>query len=470
MRIKSLKHIFISTLFLSLFCLSSFAQAPVSNKEVPKKTRVLFVFDCSGSMLATWEGDSRMNIAKKILGDLVDSLKSNKNVEIALRAYGHQYDKVFQNCKDTKLEVPFSPKSHDQIKAKLKTLVPRGTTPIAYSMEQAANDFPNDPNFRNVIIIITDGLESCNGDPCALSLALQKNRIFLKPFIIGLGADDDYGKAFDCMGQFFEAKTVAQFKSVLGKIINQTLNKTTVSVKLLDIYDKPTETNVNVSFINNVTGEVVYDFIHYLDPATNNTDTLQIDAVISYDVMVSTIPPKIKRDVYLEGGKHNIVEVKTPQGTLNINFEGGGNDYKNLNAIIRQSDSLETLHNYKVGSKEKFIVGTYDIEVLTLPRISFNKVQINQNNITNLKIAQPGVLSIPVATAGWGSLYQIVPNSGDHKWIYNFDGNSKVNMPMQPGDYKMVFRAKGTKGAKYTEVQYFTIKSGATSLVKLNGK
>lgn len=464
---KKLFYFFFTVFLVSLATLNS-ANAQ-GNKELPKKTRILFIFDCSGSMLATWENDTRMNNAKKVFIEMVDSLKQNKNIEIALRCYGHQYDKVFQNCKDTKLEVPFSPKSFEQVKAKVKTLVPRGNTPIAYSLEQSANDFPNDPNARNVIILITDGLESCNGDPCALSYALQKNKIFLKPFIIGLGVDDDWGKAFECMGQFFEAKTVNQYKSILGKIIGQTVNKTTVQINLLDIYDKPTETNVDVTFINNVTNEAVYDFEHYLDEK-GKPDTLVVDGVISYDVIVNTIPAVIKRNVYLEGGKHNIIEVKCPQGTLNINFEGGANDYKNLNAIVKQIDSTSTLHNYKVGSKEKFIVGTYDIEVLTLPRLTFKEVQINQSQTTSLKIAQPGVFSIPISTAGWGSIFQIVPNTGEHKWIYNFDGNSKALMPMQPGDYKIVFRAKGSKGAIHTDVQYFTIKSGATTMIKLFNK
>ena len=95
-------------ILVTTFTLSNVTMA---NKELPKKTRILFIFDCSGSMLATWESDTRMNNAKKVFIEMIDSLKSNKNLEIALRCYGHQYDKVFQNCKDTKLEVPFSPKS-----------------------------------------------------------------------------------------------------------------------------------------------------------------------------------------------------------------------------------------------------------------------------------------------------------------------------------------------------------------------
>ncbi|MCH8317777.1 MAG: VWA domain-containing protein [Bacteroidetes bacterium] len=116
-----------------------------SNKKIPKKTRILFLLDASGSMLARWEKDLRINTAKKLLSDIVDSLEQRKNLQLALRVYGHQYPKRVKNCKDTKLEVPFSPNNHAQIKKKLKLIQPKGVTPIAYSLEQAANDFPKPP-------------------------------------------------------------------------------------------------------------------------------------------------------------------------------------------------------------------------------------------------------------------------------------------------------------------------------------
>merc|ERR1712194_924941 len=124
-------------------------------------------------MRANWEGKTRMQIAKGALAKIVDSLKVNKNLELGLRVYGHQFDRKHQNCQDSRLEVAFGENSHYEIINKLKTIVPKGVTPISISLEKAANDFPLDPSYRNVIIIITDGLESCGGDPCLVSKALQ---------------------------------------------------------------------------------------------------------------------------------------------------------------------------------------------------------------------------------------------------------------------------------------------------------
>src|SRR5688500_3047522 len=81
-----------------------------------KKTRILFLLDGSGSMNAKWENSVRMDVAKGLLSKMVDSLKTHKNLEMALRVYGHQYPNKENNCTDSKLEVGFAPGNSDQIK------------------------------------------------------------------------------------------------------------------------------------------------------------------------------------------------------------------------------------------------------------------------------------------------------------------------------------------------------------------
>ena len=163
-------------LFLSI---GAYAQQP--------ETRILFLLDGSGSMYAKMGKDNRITVAKRLLTRLVDSLETQSKVELALRVYGHQSPKTDRNCKDTKLEVAFERNNHRRIKEEIAGLRPKGTTLIAYSLQEAAYDFPKTPGVRNIIILITDGIEECDGDPCAVSLALQKQGVVLRPFIIGLG-------------------------------------------------------------------------------------------------------------------------------------------------------------------------------------------------------------------------------------------------------------------------------------------
>ena len=71
--------------------------------------RILFVFDASQSMLGRWQSGRKIDIAKQLLTNITDSLKDVKNLEIALRVYGHQRSFPPQDCNDTKLEINFLP-------------------------------------------------------------------------------------------------------------------------------------------------------------------------------------------------------------------------------------------------------------------------------------------------------------------------------------------------------------------------
>lgn len=440
-----------------------------NQQKVPTKTRILFLLDGSGSMLAPWEKTTRIMAAKRLLSNMVDSLQTNANLELALRVYGHQFERNDQNCEDSRLEVGFAQNNHQNIIQHLMQLKPKGNTPIAYSLSQAANDFPQDQNYRNIIIIITDGLESCGGDPCEVSLALQKKRIFLKPFVIGIGMDTNYEAQFGCLGQFFDARDISEFRDVLNLALKQTLEKTTVSVELLDKENKPTETNVNITFINNFTGEPTYNFIHYRDKR-GKPDSVEIDAVISYDILVNTLPPVLLKQPKIEAGKHNVIAVKIPRGTLFVNLKGHTEYEKGVKAIIRKSGSAEVVNIVDVHYKEKYLVGNYDLEVLTLPPVTIRNAKVNPDKVTEISIASPGVLNINASVRGIGSIYEIAEN-GQQKWVYNLpEDRTKHILAIQPGDYQVVFRAFNALGSKYTEIKKFKITSGSTINLKLFGR
>lgn len=440
------------------------AQGQVNQQKIPEKTRILFLLDASGSMLAKWENTYRIAVAKTLLSELVDSLRNVPNVELALRVYGHQYHRRFQNCQDTRLETPFGPDNHDAIKKRLASLTPQGNTPIAYSIEKAAGDFPN-TDARNIIIIITDGLESCDGDPCAVSMALQRKGVFLKPFIVGIGMDKRFEEQFRCVGDFFDASDINSFKTALSQIVRKSLQRATVSVELLDIHDQPTETNVNVTFLNNFTGEAAYEFVHYLD-RQGRPDSVEVDPVLTYDVTVNTVPPVVRKNVEIEGGRHNVIRVKAPQGTLKINHPGH-TEYRNgVHILIRKAGETEILETLMPNQTARLLVGEYDVEALTLPRTMLRNVAVAQSQLTQLEIAAPGVVNISSSYPGWGSIYML-DNNGGQKWIYNLDpAATKTNLAMQPGRYKVVFRSKNSMGSKFTEIVEFAVRSGAVSNVR----
>ncbi|WP_439879836.1 vWA domain-containing protein [Pontibacter sp. MBLB2868] len=453
------------SVIIVLLLISANGISMAQSKKSPPKTRILFLLDASGSMLAKWENSDRMEVAKNLLAHLVDSLERYDNVEVALRVYGHQSPRERNDCRDTKLEVPFTANNNSgAIKKKLGQIVPRGNTPITYSLQQAAGDFPSDKS-RNVIILITDGLESCNGDPCAVSLALQKKRIFLRPFIIGIGIAPEYEQQLSCIGQYFNAADIKTFQNVLTEIVTQTLSETTVSVELLDEKGRPVETNVNMTFLNSVTGDTEYNYVHYKN-SQGKTDVLDVDALIPYDLVVNTTPAVIEPNLKIKPGQHNIIRVKTPQGDLHLR-QDGPSPYGQLIALVREQGSSQILNVQPFGNRHKYLTGTYDLEILTLPRIHMKGVEIKQGQTNTITIPPPGQLSIPSQMQGYGSIYEL-DDSGRQHWIYNLpEDYSKLTLPLQPGKYKLVYRMKSAQASKFTDVQDFTIKSGATTTVKI---
>lgn len=449
--------------FLSIILVNAgYGQTKIQQK-LPDKTRILFLLDASGSMLEQWErpNQTRWSVAKSILTRLVDSLKQNNKLELALRIYGHKSPQEVKNCKDTWLEVPFKSKNHKLIVDKLQEIKPKGVTPITYSLEQAANDFPAGPGYRNIVILITDGIESCGGDLCATSKALQQKGVFLRPYIIGLGLRSE--KTLECAGKYIDADTPGKFFDVLNEAIESSFAKTTVSIELLDGSNRPTETNVNITFLNSVTGAPMYDFVHYLD-RQGRPDTVQIDPVLDYDIVVNTIPAVVKRNIVINIGKHNVIAIPASQGNLIVQQEGRRDN--NLQSLIRIKGQTETINTQQSNLNFRYLTGQYEVETLTLPRRTFD-AEILFNKTKTILLPAPGVVNFNTTTTGYGSLYEIKPD-GTQAWVCNLnDLKSQFSLTLLPGQYKIVFRVRQTSGSKYTGFKKFTVNPGQTSMVSV---
>ena len=453
---------------LSILLIISFSAAigqdyNQEKEKPPPLTRILFVLDGSQSMYGRWQSDIKMNIAQNLLSNLLDSLKDVDNIQLALRVYGHQKTYPPQDCNDTRLVVPFANDNALRIKNQLRYIKPKGTTPIAFALEQSAGDFPACDNCRNIIILITDGLEECGGDPCAVSADLQKRGIALKPFVIGIGRD--FREAFDCVGTYYDASSEAQFSKALDLVISQALNSTTAQVNLIDAYNKPSETNVNMTFYDHVSGQIKYNFIQTMN-SKGLPDTLLIDPLVTYDVVVHTLPPARADSIKITPGQHTIIPVNTPQGRLRLKMEGTTLSSRNLQAIVRSQGSMETINVQQFGQTENYIIGDYSLEILCLPRIYVEDINIAQSSTTTVEIPVPGISVIQKTALGYGSLY--VERDNELIWVYNFRENPiQESLILQPGRYRVVFRAKYSSRAAFTIEKRFRITSGKTTNVKI---
>ena len=451
---NSILIFFILSILLSVDVFSQKKQEPVN--------RILFVFDASQSMLGRWQSGRKIDIAKQLLTNITDSLKDVKNLELGLRVYGHQRSFPPQDCDDTRLEINFIPSNvfADRIKGKLSMIRAKGTTPIAKSLEEAAADFPLD-NSRNIVILITDGKEECGMDPCAVSRLFAKKGIILKPFVIGIGLDKSWKDNLDCVGTFFDAANERDFSNILNIVISHVVDNTTTQVNLLDSLGSPTETDVPLTFYDNFTDIVKYNFVHTMN-SMGNPDTMIIDPVMKYKVIAHTIPPVSSDIITIQPGKHTIIPLKTPQGKLKIII----NTKVDYQFIVRKKEERETINVQNINTTQKYLTGFYDIELLTLPRQYFNNVRINQNQLTKLQLPSTGLVNILLPANGYGGVYL---NDGDKLIeIYKFNGESnQYKLTLLPGKYTVIYRAKSSKKYIYTNEKTFVIKSGKSQLIKI---
>ncbi len=428
--------------------------------QKPSLTRILFILDASNSMNSTWDKQTRLEGAKEVLLQAMEQFKEVPNIEIALRIYGHQtpITNDTQDCNDTKLEVPFSVGNIDVIKNKIRGLVAKGATPIARSLEAAAGDFP-DTLARNVIILITDGLESCDNNPCVIAKKLREKGVKVTPFVIGLGMDLSYLENFSCIGTYSDAEDKDSFKNVLITIIGKILTKTSVQFNLNDILQKPTETNVTLFLYEAGTQNLKYTFTHTINRYAN-PDTLVMDPSLKYDLVVNTLPKIEKKGISLIRNTHNTFQVDAAQGFLK--FQG-----TNLTSIrIMEKGKFATINVQSNNSQDKYLVGFYDLEILTLPR-TYQRIEISQSKTTVVAITAPGSLELKSVKFNVGQVF-VDKGNGIVEWVFNLDEKSLTSKHvLQPGNYKVVYRQKDQKSTGYTQEKKFKIESTKKILLTL---
>lgn len=434
--------------------------------QLTPTTRILFILDASNSMNSSWGSQTRIQAARDVLNQELEALRNIPNTEIALRIYGHQtpFNNLEQDCNDTKLEVPFGSNNLENIKLKIKTVEAKGATPIARSLEAAATDFP-DTLARNIIILITDGLESCDNDPCVIAKKLKTKGVKVTPFVIGLGMDMSYLDKFSCIGTYSDAEDKESFRNVFKNILNTVLEKTSVQVNLNDLLGKPTETNVTMFFYESGTANLKYTFVHTIN-RFGNPDTLYLDPEISYDLKVNTTPTLFKSGISLNKHVHNIINVSAPQGFIRLTSTKSNYNPKFEMRVVPKGDS-KTLLTQFYNETSKYLVGTYDLEIYTIPRI-YKTVEVTQSTVSAISIDAPGEL---VYTFNKPLVAQLFLQDKVGYWngIYTFsDVSTSGKLLIQPGTYKLVYRTKEMKSSGYTHEKIITITSNKTNTLNIN--
>lgn len=251
------------TMLVSLLSLPALVTAQTCNTA---DRSVALILDASGSMWARLPGgETRIVAAQKAVKGVAALI--DPKAQLALRVYGAKSPSKDKNCQDSHLAVPFGPagqlapaigKAVDGVKA-------QGWTPIAYSLEQAANDFPQGAKER-AIVLVSDGKETCKGDPVVTATNLAAKGIAVHT--IGYAVDSAAkmqleGIARASGGKYFDAPDAAELAATLRSAL------TTCREEVKPRPDKPGKLRTTTSewlkghpVINSTTGEKVGDLSH----------------------------------------------------------------------------------------------------------------------------------------------------------------------------------------------------------------
>lgn len=183
---------------------------------------VEIVVDASRSMWGRMGGEPKMVVAKDILQDV--SYWFPEDLDLALRAYGSSSPSDSNNCADSALLVPFGDENREPIRRAIAGLRPLGQTPIAYALNQASRDFGTSQDDR-AVVLVTDGIESCGGDPVQAARELREQGIIVHLIGFGLGnaADEDtwslQAVANASGGRYVTAGSAEELKEALAQTV-----------------------------------------------------------------------------------------------------------------------------------------------------------------------------------------------------------------------------------------------------------
>ncbi|TNF21458.1 MAG: VWA domain-containing protein, partial [Rhodobacteraceae bacterium] len=178
---------------------------------------VVIVYDASGSMWGQIDGTSKMEIARDVLADLVEGWDAQTN--LGLVAYGHRSQ---GDCTDIETLIAPGPLDKAAFTARVAAIKPVGKTPITAAVQHAA-DLLSYRDAPATVVLISDGVETCNADPCALSAQLARQGVKFTAHVVGFDLEDAAHAGLACIaentgGVFVSARNAAELHDALDQV------------------------------------------------------------------------------------------------------------------------------------------------------------------------------------------------------------------------------------------------------------
>ncbi len=240
--------------------------------------QTIIVLDASGSMWGQIDGKAKITIARDALFGVVSNLDPTKDV--GLMAYGHREK---GNCSDIELIVEPQSGFARLINNAVGAIKPKGKTPLTDAVRMAAEAMKHTED-KATVILITDGLETCDADPCALGRQLEETGVDFTAHVVGFGLSEKDGKEVACLadetgGVYLSAGDADELVDALNKTVAQAPKPEPEPELPLATLTAPESTPAASTFAVGWDGPgEKYDEIRIFDPSALNGEGRQVRA------------------------------------------------------------------------------------------------------------------------------------------------------------------------------------------------
>ena len=198
----------------------------------------ILILDASGSMWTQLDdGSSRIEVARNVLGDFLAARDPAQPLGVI--AYGHNRK---GDCSDIEVLAPVAAQDSAALGARLRTLNPRGKTPLADALRRAATQIPQTSEATD-IVLVTDGLETCGGDVCAVAADLAAMGVQVRAHVVGFGLSEQEIAQVSCVA---DATGGLIFSTQSGADLADALLRTTTVVVADDLPDGQAQLNLTI--------------------------------------------------------------------------------------------------------------------------------------------------------------------------------------------------------------------------------
>ncbi|MCB0462683.1 MAG: VWA domain-containing protein [Flavobacteriaceae bacterium] len=458
-------------LLITLCCVLGLTLQTYAQQDAPSP--ILFIYDASGSMWGQLQGKTKKEIASDVLSTTVGNLPDNQN--IGLMAYGHRKK---GDCNDIEFLVNLNNNSKKEVTNAVSKMNALGKTPLARSASQAINSLKEN-NTKATIILITDGIESCDGNICDVVAKAKTDGIDFKLHIVGFGLKEGETEQLKCAadaggGTYYDAADASGLSEGLIEATTQTVD----------------EPDGNFSIYATKNGEPVDAWIKATKAGSNDA----VDGSRTYRDSAWVYLPPGKYDISitpLEGtdipGTSITVEMK--EGDIkheNISFDGGTlevtttNNDEGWDGIVKMFD----IHTGKVVANTRTYGSTKTMEVpagkykVTFLALAIEGVNIN-HEIEDVEVKagattplahnfDSGTAMIGVQTSS-GELIDATVNFHEVNTkknvaasrTYTSDSSNPRKFLLNPGTYNVKIVTLGAHKGK-TETFTIEVKKGET--------